>query len=237
MMTGILQPGYLPWLGFFEQVARCDVFVLYDDVRYDKDGWRNRNRIKTANGAQWLTVPVVVRFDQQPLISEVMIDDKTNWRKKHLASIRQNYSKAPFFKDYIGIFDEAYSMDWEYLADLDMHFILKLCGCMGLGGKNILRSSTLGIEGGKIDRLIAICRHFGADTFYEGASGRNYIEESVFEENGIKLRYQDYKHPVYNQLYGDFIPYLSAIDLLFNHGGESLSILTNEKPVKEAILK
>ncbi len=237
MRVGILQPGYLPWLGFFEQVARCDVFVLYDDVRYDKDGWRNRNRIKTANGAQWLTVPVVVRFDQQPLISEVRIDNKTNWRKKHLASIRQNYSKAPFFKDYIGVFEEAYSTDWEYLADLDMHFILKLCGCMGLGGKKILRSSTLGIEGGKIDRLVAICRRLGSDSFYEGAAGKNYIEESAFEAGGIRVEYQDYKHPVYNQLYGDFIPYLSAIDLLFNHGVESLSILTNEKSVKEAILR
>ena len=228
MKIGILQPGYLPWLGFFEQMYRSNIFVIYDDVQYDKHGWRNRNRIKTANGIQWITVPVIVNFKEHLLINEVKIDNKINWRKKHLFSIRQNYSKAPFFKEYINIFEEAYSEEWEYLVDIDLHFILKLAECLGLGDKEIVRASSLDVIGNRIERLIRICKTFNANTFYEGASGKNYVDETYFTEHGIKVEYQDYKHPVYNQLYGDFIPYLSVIDLLFNHGRESLSILTNK---------
>ncbi len=231
MMVGILQPGYLPWLGFFEQVYRCDVFVVYDDVQYDRDGWRNRNRIKTANGIQWLTVPVHVNFEEKNLVKDIKIDNKTNWRKKHLFSIRQNYSKAPFFKKYIDIFEEAYATEWELLVELDMYFILKLTGCLGMEDKEIVRSSSLDIKGDRLERLAAICKFFNADIFYEGASGRNYINNSFFKAQGIEIEYQDYRHPVYTQLYGDFIPFLSVIDLLFNHGDDSLDILTNRKTV------
>lgn len=229
MLIGILQPGYLPWLGFFEQMYRSDVFVIYDDVQYDKEGWRNRNRIKTANGVQWLTIPVLVKFDEHPLISEVKIDNQTNWRKKHFASVRQNYSKASFFKEYIGVFEEAYSREWEHLIDIDMYFITALAEFLGMKEKKMVLSSTLGVGGERLERLITICKLFHADTFYEGAAGKNYIDENVFAEHGIKIEYQDYKHPIYRQLYGDFIPYLSVIDLVFNHGQESLPILANEK--------
>lgn len=225
MVIGILQPGYLPWLGFFEQMYKSDVFVIYDDVQYDKEGWRNRNRIKTASGIQWLTVPVIVRLDRQPLVHEVTIDNKQHWRKKHLSSIKQNYSKSPYFDKYIDIFEDAFSRDWDYIVDIDMHFILKLADCLGMGSKKIIRSSTLNIAGDRIERLVNICKMFKADTFYEGSSGKNYIDESIFTKYGIKVEFQDYKHPAYNQLYKDFVPYLSVIDLLFNHGNDSLSII------------
>ncbi len=228
MVIGILQPGYLPWLGFFEQLARSDIFVIYDDVQYDKHGWRNRNRIKSAHGVQWLTVPVQVSLREPPLIHEVMIDNGANWRRKHLMTIRHSYAKAPFFEQYIPLFEEAYSREWERLIDLDMHFIVKLAACMNIDTKTITRSSTLNVNGDKLERLVAICKRFGADTFYEGAAGKNYIEERLFVEQGITVMFQDYRHPVYRQLYGDFVPYLSVIDLLFNHGAESLSILTNK---------
>lgn len=232
MRIGILQPGYLPWLGFFEQMRKSDVFVIYDDVQYDKESWRNRNRIKIANGIQWLTVPVMVNLETHPLVYEVKIDNKTNWRKKHLFSIRQNYSKAPYFKNYIDIFEEAYSKEWEYLAEIDIYFILKLAECLGMKDKKPIRSSSLNIKGGRIERLINICKLFNADTFYEGAAGKNYIDDTQFLRHGIKVEFQDYKHPVYKQLYGDFVPYLSVIDLLFNHREESLAILLNEKTVE-----
>jgi len=228
MRIGILQPGYLPWLGFFEQMYISDVFVIYDDVQYDKEGWRNRNRIKTAHGIQWLTVPVIVKFDAHPLITEVMIDNKMNWGKKHFSSIQQNYSKAPFYRKYISMFEDAYSKKWQYLIDIDMHFILKLSASLGIDCSKIIRYSTLNVGGSKIERLINICKLFKADTFYEGAAGKNYIDEDYFESHGIMVEYQDYKHPTYNQLYGDFVPYLSIIDLLFNHGDESLAVLLNK---------
>jgi hypothetical protein len=228
MTIGILQPGYLPWLGFFEQIYKSDVFVVYDDVQYDKEGWRNRNRIKTANGIQWLTVPVYVKLSDCPLIMDVKIDNKSDWRKKHLNSIKMSYSKAPFFKDYINIFEEAYTAQWDLIVDIDMFFILKLAACLGMEDKKIVRSSTLGISGDRDNRLISICKELGADTFYEGAAGKNYIDVDYFARNGVKVEFQEYTHPVYKQLYGDFVPYLSVIDLLFNHGQESMDILVNK---------
>jgi hypothetical protein len=131
------------------------------------------------------------------------------------------------FKKYIRFFEEAYSNEWEYLIDIDMYFIFKLAECLGMGNKKIIRSSALDIEGDRIGRLIKICKLFNADIFYEGAAGKNYIDEKPFIEQSIRVEYQDYKHPIYHQLYGDFIPHLSVIDLLFNHGDESLSIIVN----------
>lgn len=227
MVIGILQPGYLPWLGFFEQLYRSDLFVIYDDVQYDKQGWRNRNRIKTVNGVQWLTVPVRHASAEHQLILEVRIDNRLNWRKKHLESIRQSYVKAPFFEKYFTIFEEAYSRDWEYLIDLDLYFIEKLAHALGILEKPLIRSSALDIKGGRIDRLIKICNYFNAATFYEGAAGSNYIDQEEFIKKGITVVFQDYVHPVYPQMHGGFIPYLSLTDLLFNCGDQSLEILLN----------
>lgn len=226
MKTGILQPGYLPWLGFFEQVYKSDVFIIYDDVQYDKDGWRNRNRIKTAKGAQWLTVPVSVHLQEQSLIKDVKIDNSIDWKKKHLFSIRQNYSKSSFFDKYIGIFEKAYARHWDYIIDIDIYFIKHLADILGIRDKDMILSSSLNIKGSRMERLVSICKKYKSDTFYEGSAGREYIDEEIFSKNGIKVEYQDYKHPAYNQLYGEFIPYLSTIDLLFNNGDKSLSILT-----------
>jgi len=225
---GILQPGYLPWLGFFEQLSISDIFVIYDDVHYDKQGWRNRNRIKTVSGAQWLTVPVLVNFRQNPLITDIKINSRENWQKKHFLSIKQNYSKAPFFDTYIDLFAAAYAKDWEYLIDLDIFFIFELSKCLGISTEKIVRSSPLGVSGDRITRLLNLCKLFDADIFYEGASGKNYLEEATFQAAGITINYQEYQPPIYNQLYGEFIPNLSIIDLLFNHGPESLSILNHK---------
>ena len=227
-VIGILQPGYLPWLGFFEQLHASDIFVIYDDVQYDKHGWRNRNLIKTSQGPQWLTVPVLANFSRRPLILQVKVNNRENWRKKHLSSIRQNYAKAPFFNRYIDFFTEVYQRDWEYLIDLDLHLISILAAFLGIDPGKIIRSSTLELTGDRITRLISICQKLGAATFYEGASGRNYIDEAAFRQQGIEVTYQDYQHPSYRQLYGDFTPNLSIIDLLFNCGDESLAILVHQ---------
>lgn len=232
MIIGILQPGYLPWLGFFEQMYRSDIFVIYDDVLYSRESWRNRNRIKSSNGIQWLTVPVLFRQSEAPLINEVKIDNKVNWRKKHLVSIWQNYKKTPYFNDYIGLFETAYARDWDYLIDLDLFFIEGLARILGMDHKHIHRSSALNITGDRIGRLVNLCKHFRADTFYEGYAGQNYIDEDAFLTQGIRVVYQDYQHPNYRQLYGEFVPYLSVVDLLFNRGRESLAILTANTNLK-----
>ena len=126
------------------------------------------------------------------------------------------------------MFEETYARDWDYLIDLDLHLIAALAQGMGIDPQKIVRSSTLGVRGDKIDKLIAICQKFNADILYEGAAGKNYIDPTVFSQKGIHVEFQDYLHPVYRQLYGEFIPYLSAIDLLFNQGERSLAVLTHQ---------
>lgn len=230
MQAAVLQPGYLPWLGFFDQLYKSDVFVVYDDVQYDKHGWRNRNRIKTPQGVQWLTVPVFSKG--LPLIKDIKIDNKENWGKKHLQGIKQNYSKAPFFDRYIGFFEGLYDKEWNYLIDLDMEIIDYFTDTLGIKTKRVF-SSELGISGTQTERLIDVCRHFNADSYLTGDSAKNYLDENLFKEAKIELIYHNYKHPPYRQLYGEFIPYLSAVDLFFNEGDKSLEIFTNGLSLKK----
>ncbi|MFH1453385.1 MAG: WbqC family protein [Armatimonadota bacterium] len=224
MRVVILQPGYIPWLGFFDQLAKSDTFVIYDDVQYDKNGWRNRNRIKTPQGSLWLTVPVLTKGKNSPSNREVMIDNKHMWQKKHISSIYQSYYKSPYFKDYFYRLESILLKDYEKLLDLNMDIIYLLADCLGIETK-ILFSSELGVEGEKGERVLDICKHLNAEEYLTGDSAKNYLDEGKFSENSIKLIYHNYLHPVYNQMHGEFIPYLSVMDLLFNHGRESLSIL------------
>ena len=198
-------------------------------MQYDKGSWRTRKQIKTHNGIQWINVPVQFKLSEGTVLNKIKINNTVNWRKKHLLSIKNNYSKSLFFKKYIDILEEAYTTDWDLLIDIDMFFIKKIVKSLNLTNKEIVLSSGLNIEGDTLERLVKMCKVFKADIFYEGSAGKNYIDEDYFNKNNIRVEYQDYKHPVYDQLHGDFIPYLSVIDLLFNHGNESLSILLNKE--------
>lgn len=224
-IIGILQPGYLPWLGFFEQVNRCDIFVLYDDVQFEKGSWRNRNRIKTPNGPQWLTVPVLLKGQGLPLIKDTLINQSAAWQNKHIKTLKQNYSKAPFFELYASSLFKILDRPWQYLVDLNLELTYWLVEQLKISTKVIL-SSDLKVPGGKVQRIIDIIHKLGGDHFYEGLAGQNYIDVNLFEDAGISVAFQDYNHPTYPQLYGDFISHLSIVDLLFNCGPESLNILT-----------
>ena len=138
----ILQPSYLPWLGYFEQMWRSDVFVMYDDVQYDKNGWRNRNRIKTANGMMWLTAPVKTHLGEK--IKDVEIDNGQNWKKKHLKNLESAYRKSSFFTEYFVKFEKILGQEWKYLVDLDVAMIKEINNILGLERK-ILRSSELDV--------------------------------------------------------------------------------------------
>jgi hypothetical protein len=204
------------------------VFILYDDVAYDKNGWRNRNRIKSSHGMQWLTVPVSFSLSEHTLVKDVKIDNKINWRKKHLLSIKQNYSKTQFYPQYSEWLEKIFEKDWNFLIDLDMHFITGLSEHLGLI-RELRFSSQMKATGDKIGRLVELCREVGADTFYEGAAGTSYINPDEFLAQGITVLFQNYKHPVYRQCYGEFIPYLSVLDLLLNEGADSLKIITENQ--------
>lgn len=223
--VAVLQPGYLPWLGFFDQLDRADIFVIYDDVAFDKQGWRNRNRIKTKQGIQWLTVPVVTAGRLGQPNNEVRIDRHQPWQRKHLRSLKEAYARAPAFDQFIGPIEAILSKDWDLLIDVDMAFIYLFARWLGLDETAVARSSTLGIGQSRNERLLAICQRFGATRYLSGNAAQAYLDEQLFREKGIEVVWQNYNHPVYEQLHGEFEPFLSIVDLFFNCGDGALEIL------------
>ena len=221
----VLQPGYLPWLGFFDQMRRSDVFIYYDDVQFDKHGWRNRNRIKAPGGTpHWLTVPVLHSGRNWPAILEVEIDNRTPWARKHVGTLKQFYGEAPHLRHYLPALEEMLERRWTLLVDLDLAVTDLICGWLRLE-RRMLRASELGISGKQSERLLALCQHVRARRYLSGNSAKDYLDTELFARHGIEIEWQDYVHPVYPQQHGDFVPYLSIVDLLFNCGEESATIL------------
>lgn len=222
MIVAIHQPQYLPWLGYFDKMDQADVFVLLDNVQFKKNEWQNRNRIKTARGWQWITVPVLHHFPS-PLM-EIRINQDVPWERKHLQALATNYSRAPYFQKHKDFFVETYSQRWERLVDINMHVIRYMARALGINTPLVLASELPTVED-PTERLIIICRHLKAKAYLSGRDGARYMQTYRFAEEGIRLLFQDFHHPVYPQLYSDFVPQLSAIDLLFNCGRASLEIL------------
>jgi hypothetical protein len=222
----VLQPSYLPWLGYFDQLYKSDVFVLYDDVQYDKHGWRNRNRIKTDKGPLWLTVPVLTHGQGLPTNRDARIDTRQPWARKHLQGLRVNYAKAPAFEEVFGALEPVLGRPWTYLIDLNRAVLETLCRLLGLT-RLILLSSELDVPGQKSERLIGLCRALGAGRYLTGDAASDYLDETQFAAHAIRVEYHHYRHPVYAQLHGEFVPYLSVVDLLMNHGRESLGVLVD----------
>jgi len=224
MRISILQLSYLPWLGFFEQMHRSDQFVLYDDVQFTRRDWRNRNRIRVQEGSAWLTVPVIQKNKYKQSLIDVKIDNSVSWKRKHLETIRCHYSKTPFFDLYFPWCEKIFNGEWSYLLDLSLETIQYLKQELKINTP-LLRSSELVESGNKTKRLISICKELKATHYLSGESARNYIIDSEFSRQNIKLEYQEYQHPKYPQRYEGFVPFLSTIDLLFNCGEKSLEIL------------
>lgn len=227
MNVVILQPSYIPWRGVFDQIRRVDVFVFYDDVQYDKHGWRNRNRIKSPQGGQWLTIPVHnqgVVVENTP-INEIEIAWEHDWAAKHLRAIRQNYGKTPFFNDYAGWLEDVYSRRPALLADFTIPLTIEIARLLGITHTQFLRSSTLCASGHKTDRLIEILTGLGATHYISGPSARSYIEEEKFKNANITLEFLEYNYPEYVQLYPPYDPYVSVLDLLFMTGPEAPAYL------------
>lgn len=220
----VLQPSYLPWLGYFDQMRRSDIFVFYDDVQYDKHGWRNRNRVKTAKGPCWLTVPVLNGGRMGQAIQDVEIASHAPWVRKHLHTIEQAYAHAPFAGRYLPALKDVLEKPWRRLIDLDVAVIALMCGWFGIQ-RPIHCASALGVEGDRNSRLLALCQYFGADRYLSGNSAKSYLDVSLFSSQGVTVDWQNFNHPSYEQLHGDFVPYLSALDLILNIGPESALLL------------
>ena len=223
MKCVILQPSYIPWRGYFDQINRADVFVFYDDVQYDKHGWRNRNQIKTAQGRQWLTIPVhsggVV--EKSIPINQVEIDWSKPWNKSHWKTLTIAYGRAPFFRTYAGLLEPFYHRQDLYLADFTIDLTIALARELGIEHTRFMRSSEINVTGQKTDRLVQILAQVGANHYISGPSAREYIENDKFASAGITLEYMDYHYPEYSQLHPPFDPNLSILDLLFMAGPEA----------------
>ncbi|MBO8151636.1 MAG: WbqC family protein [Candidatus Marinimicrobia bacterium] len=228
MICAIHQPQTYPWLGYFAKIMQSDIFVFFDDVQFKKNEYQNRNRIKTDRGWMWLTVPVVHNFGQK--INEVQIDNKQKWKKKHLNTLITYYRKAPFFNSLFAELKELYSRKYELLIDFNIATIEWILKKLKIE-KKILLSSSLNYNPDQLplsadEKLINILKIINTETYLSGQGGKNYLNLELFKDNGIKVIFQDFRHPVYHQLYGDFIPNLSILDLLFNEGENSINIIT-----------
>lgn len=228
MKCVILQPSYIPWRGYFHQILRADLFIFYDDVQFDKNGWRNRNRIKTSQGLQWLTIPVHTKgsVPESIPINKIKISWEKPWNSHHWRGIQFAYRKAPFFEKYFEYFSEVYNRKLDLLSEFTIQTTIELARLLGINHTKFMRSSEInGIEGEKTSRLISILKNVGADHYISGPSARDYIDQVQFDTADIKLEYMTYDYPEYEQFYPPYESQVSIIDLLFMKGNDSLKFV------------
>jgi len=219
------QPVYLPWLGLFHKIALADSFVSLDHVQFLKQDWNNRNKIKVPHKTEWLTVPVHQHGYMEKSLTDIEIDNRQPWQRKHWQLIKRGYERAPYYSRYAGFFEDVYKdKKWENLVELNdfmLRWFLKELKIL----TNITSSSTLNLLKRKSQLIEEMCQKSGAKTYIFGEMGKNYADLSSFKSHGINIVFQEYNHPVYPQMHGEFVSNLSILDLLFNCGEESRDIL------------
>jgi hypothetical protein len=218
------QPAYLPYLGLFYKMTKCDKFMFVDHAQFEKKAFQNRNYVRGKTERLLLTVPVQTKGRFLQRTDEVMIDNSLPWARKHWRTIWLNYHYAPFFADHRTFFEEAYAQTWKRLVDLNLAITLYLMKCFGIE-KEVLSSSQCNVTGEKTSMLIDMCRKAGADTYVSGWGGKNYVDVAEFKHAGLQHRFVRLAHPAYPQQGEPFMPNLGAIDLLFNCGPESRRII------------
>jgi hypothetical protein len=222
MIVAIHQPEYLPWAGYFEKMARADVFVLLDSVQFSKGDFQNRTRIKGPSGPQWLSVPVAQKFPQA--INEVSVRD-AQWGAKHWKSLVSCYARAKHFREFADAFEAFYRRTWDRLVGVDVAALELVTRALGLE-KRWVMASDLGAAGAKSDLVLNICKKLGATVYYSGRTGSTYLKREEFERAGIEILVQQFEHPVYEQMFmkeAGFVERLSVVDLLFNCGPQCFS--------------
>lgn len=229
----ILQSCYIPWKGFFDLMDRADEFMLFDDVQFTRRDWRNRNLIKTPTGANWLTIPVIQKGNYFQSINNTKVTDN-NWASKHWKSISLNYAKAPFFHEYKSIIEELYQAceSEEYISQINYKFIVKIAELLGINAKVTWSTDyAVDCELKRTERLLALCEKAHATDYLSGPSAKNYIDENLFSQKKINVRYIDYSsYKPYPQLFDGFIPNVTILDVLFNTGHDAYSFI---KPAHE----
>jgi len=221
-IISIHQPGYLPWLGFFHKILSVDTFVFLDHIEYARRNWHNRNKIRTSQGSQWLSVPIKKSVEKN--LNDVIIEYNINWELTHLKTIKYNYQNAKSFDYLWKDIEKIYQKKFEKLIELNISLIKLIIDKLKIE-TNCVFSSNLDIKEKGSDMNLEICKKLDAEIYYSGEMGKNYLDIGSFKKNSIFVKFQEFKHPVYNQYYKPFIPNMGAIDLIFNKGEKSLEIL------------
>jgi len=227
MKGTILQPTYLPWIGYFEMISSSDVFVVFDHVQFERKSWQQRNKIKTANGVTYLTIPVEKAPRETPISQIKIFYEQGNPLEKHWKTIELAYKKAPYFEKYKPVFKEIYSKRFVSLRDLNVEIIKLVCNILGIKTKIVL-SSDLDLkdeEMGKTEKVVNLCKNQGITQLYDAKGAEEILDKSLFKKENIEIIFQNFQHPEYPQLWGEFAPYLSVIDLIFNQGEKSPLII------------
>jgi WbqC-like protein family len=224
MTAVILQSNYIPWKGYFDMMNMADTFIIYDEVQYTKNDWRNRNKIKTSNGLIWLTIPVKQEKLHQKINETFVLNDA--WRKKHWNSIQLAYIKAPYFELYKEIFEDLYLNNTEQsLSKINFNFLVTIANILNIKTK-IINSTELILGEGKTQRLVNLCKQVGANNYLSGAAAKDYLEVELFEQQKINVQWMDYSgYPIYNQLHNEFEHAVSILDLIFNEGQNSCKFM------------
>ena len=228
MKVGVIQSSYIPWRGYFDFIASVDMFVFHDDIQYTKGDWRNRNKIKTPKGAEWLTVPVSYKKSSQ-IICDTHIDYITDWKKKHLRTVESHYRQTPYFdvaaELLAGIENEAQ----ETISQLNIRLIRRISAYLEITTPMIL-SSELSLQGSKTDRLIDLLKKLNATTYLSGPNADAYLNKEMFRQNWIQLEYKSYDYAPYPQLWGDFIGGVTVLDIIANCGPEAKNLIRSRTP-------
>jgi WbqC-like protein len=232
MKAVVHQPMYLPYPGFFHKLSLADIFVIMDDVQYDKR-FTNRNRILDPQGPQWLTVPINKAHKFSPN-NQVQINNALPWRETHWKKICASYANADYFPIYREYFEALYSREWRLLFDLDLETIRQLMDWLGIKIP-IIRESELNVQGTGTQRLINACKAIGVDTYISGRGGKEYMDEKLFAVEGVRLEYQNYTPTPYPQRFTNtFVPDLSILDMLSNIGPGSTKLISGQMPLNIA---
>ena len=232
--VAILQPNYIPWKGVFDMINMVDTFVFFDDVDFTKRDWRTRNKIKTAQGSIWLSVPVN-KNSRGDKIYEIIISNHENWQEKHYKSIVASYKQSKYFEKYHPLLEKIYLNEkWENLSEFNIYVTRLIAELLGIDTV-FYNSRELNVEGIKDDRLISICEKLKATEYLSGPAAKDYIRPEIFQNKDISLSYIKYEYKEYKQLYGDFDHFVTVLDVLFNCGDDAKDFIFEGK--KEVINK
>ena len=235
MRVGIIQSCYLPWRGYFDFIASVDLFILFDDVPYPQGSgkWHNRNRLKTANGLKWMTVPVATK-GSPPIDRVQIVEQRKPWEQAHRNIIRESLSVSPWFEDAQSIWEHGIIGHDGNLSRLNRQLLTATCDYLGIKTE-FANGRDFAVSGTKTDRLINLLNAVGGTNYLSGPTARDYLDESKFRDHGFRLEYKSYDYPTYPQAWGEFEPAVSILDLIANVGPDSMKYIRSQSPDQVAV--